>query len=75
VNASSDSVRIAPAPATGFSEFEDFVNDLVTDNLVADFRNQIKVGGIDKKIDRMGCDLKPVMIDDLELRATERGVD
>jgi len=75
VNASSDSVRIAPAPTIGVSEFENFVNDSVTDNLVTDFRDQINVGGIDEKVDGIGRDLKPIMIDDLELCATKRSVD
>ena len=75
MNASPDTVRVAPAPATGLAEFKNFMHDLVADNPVADLWNEIKVGGVDKEVNRMCRDAKTVLVFDVVFCAAKRGLD
>jgi len=75
VNSSPDAVRITPTPATGGTEFENFMCGLVRNDPVADFRDELKVGGVDEKVDGVRRDANAVIVFHVELRASERGID
>jgi len=75
MNASPNAMWITPAPTTGGTKFKNLMHDLVADNSVADLRNEIKIGGIDEKINRMSRDAKTVLIFDVIFCATKRGLD
>ena len=75
MDASSNAMRITPTPASGGTEFENFMYDLARNDPVADFRDELKVGGIDEEVDGVRRDANAVIVFHVELRASERGID
>ncbi len=68
-------MRITPGPTSVAAEVDDFVNDIVRNDLIADLGNERQVDGVNEKIDGMTGNFEAVLVDDFILGTAENGID